>query len=414
MARARLTDKTIQAMRPPATGRLEIYDTIRTGLSIRMTPNGVQTFTVSYRFNGEKRRDTIGTYPRYTLSKARERAAQAIELVDKGQDPRDVAEAKQVEEKAKAGNTVEVVITKFIERHAAKRRWGELERVLKVDIVPAWGHRSVTEITRRDVRDLLEEKEKRAPIQANRMLTVLRIFFRWAAKNDYVGGDPTAGIDKTPEIPRKRNLSDDEVRAFWLSCGQLGKPFGDILRLLLLTGARKSEIAEAHWSELDHGEKMLVIPDTRMKNKRPHTIPLSKQAWEIVEKLDKVGDEPAFMFTTNGRSPVSGFSKIKIRLDALMTAELRKNHAEPEKFELTPWRIHDLRRVVRSRLTKLGVSSDVAERVLAHAIVGIRGVYDAHDFIEEKRDALRRWEGHLIALVTTEPTDALPTTKKAA
>jgi integrase len=408
MARARLTDKTIQAMKAPTTGRLELYDTIRTGLSIRMTPNGVQTFTVSYRFNGDKRRDTIGTYPKIALGKARELAGQAIEQVDSGVDPRSVAAAQEAEESAKAGNTVEVVTTKFIEKHATKKRWGELERVLKVDVVPAWGERPVVEITRRDVRDLLETIERRAPIQANRTLTILRIFFRWAAKNDYVEGDPTVGIDKTPEVPRDRNLSDDEVRAFWIGCDKIGKPFGPLFQLLLLTAARKSEIAEARWQELDQNKKMLTIPAARMKNKQAHTIPLSKRAWAMVQELDKVGEVPDLMFTTNAKTPVSGFSKLKARLDMHMLAELRKDQEDPDKIKLAPWRIHDLRRVVRSRLSKLGVSSDVAERVLAHAIGGIRRVYDVHDFLEEKRSALERWSKHLAGIVAATPGTVVP------
>ena len=402
MARARLTDKFVLSLKAPATGRQEVFDSVKTGLSIRVTQKGVKTWSIMYRMDGEQRRDTLGQYPRVPLAKAREFAGDTLELAAKGQDPRRLAAVKKDDAQTEAANTIEAIVEKFIERHAAKKRWGELERILNRDIVPAWSARPVTDIARRDVRDLLEKIEKRAPIQANRTLTVLRIFFRWAAKNDYVTADPTVGIDKTPEKPRDRNLTDDEVRAFWKGCETLGKPFGPLLQLLLLTGVRKSEFAKAHWHEIDEANRLLLIPAERMKNNQAHTVPLSNQAWEKVEQLDKIGETPDFIFTTNGRTPVSGFSKAKAELDRYMLDELRRDRPEPEKITLEPWRIHDLRRVVRSRLSKLGVQSDIAERVLAHSIGGIRRVYDAYDFLDEKREALDRWAVHLQGIVTLQ------------
>ena len=155
-------------------------------------------------------------------------------------------------------------------------------------------------------------------------------------------------------------------------------------------------------SEIDEANRLLLIPAERMKNNQAHTVPLSNQAWEKVEQLDKIGETPDFIFTTNGRTPVSGFSKAKAELDRYMLDELRRDRPEPEKITLEPWRIHDLRRVVRSRLSKLGVQSDIAERVLAHSIGGIRRVYDAYDFLDEKREALDRWAVHLQGIVTLQ------------
>lgn len=393
-------------MRPPANGRREIHDTVRAGLSLRVTDKGAKSWSVLYRVDGKLARLTLGTYPAVGVAKARKLACAALELRDEGKDPRKERAASEAAEAQRAADTVDAVAEQFIEKHAAKKRWGhEMKRILQRDVVPKWKGRPLAGITRRDARALLDEIEERAPTQRNRTLEVLRVFAKWAAERDIIGADFTVGIKKNAEAARERSLNDDEVRALWIAAGELGWPFGDILKLLLLTGARKSEIAEAHWSEIDVAAKVMEIPAARTKQGRAHVVPLSPAALAIIAHLPRVGANPGLIFTTNARTAVSGFSKAKTQADALMLAELQKHDSGAT---LAHWVIHDLRRTVRSNLSKLGVSSDIAERILGHAIPGVRGIYDRHSYLDERRVALDRWAAHLAGIVSPKPDNVLP------
>ena len=410
MARVKLTDRFVKTVRPPASGRAEYFDTGKTGLVLRVTARGVKAWSVYDRLkSGAKFRHTIGHYPQVSLAQAHKATEVALEQVRGGDDPRAVKAAAEASKAEREADTVANIGRQFIAKHAATRRWPELQRIIERDVIPRWGDRPMTSITRRDVRELVEDVAERAPVQANRTLTVLRIFFRWAAKRDVVPGDPTTGIDKTEERPRTRRFSDPEVRAFWLGCNRLGWPFGDCFKLLLLTAARKSEVSGGHWSEIDRQQRLWEVPFERTKNKQPNVIPLSASAIAVIDALQRIGERPDLIFTTNGQTPISGFSKAKAALDAYMLEELRRGDPEAK---LEDWRIHDLRRTVRTNLTKLGVATDVAERVLSHAITGIRKVYDAHDFLQEKRNALERWAVHVAGVVSPQPNKVVKLKRK--
>jgi integrase len=404
MARELLTDKRVSNMRPPTTGRKETFDTVKTGLCYRVTANGSRSWSLVYRFDGELRRDTLGPYPKIGLAKARKMAGDALELVGQGKDPRETKATAEAAEAARQADTVAAVAEQFIAKHASQRRWGELERILRRDVMPEWKSRPVSDITRREVIDLLDTIAERAPIQANRTLTVLSIFFGWCLDRDIIPADPTNRVPKpTKESPRERVLTEPELAAFWKGCDRLGWPFGPLLQLLALTGQRKGEIGNLIWSEIDTKEKLINLAGSRYKTGRPHIVPLSNAAMAIIEDLPRIGEKSGLVFTTNDKTAVSGFSKAKDELDGYMLEELRKDAEAPAKVTLAPWRIHDLRRTCRSGLSRLGVLADIGERVLGHAIPGLRGVYDRHDFLPQMRDALNRWAAHLDGIVNPRP-----------
>jgi integrase len=357
-----------------------------------------------YRVDGKQRRDTLGPYPKVSVAQARSLAGDALELLGQGKDPRVVSADSEAERKRIKADTVAAIGEEFISKYASKLRWSEVSRIMRRDVIPQWEARPIAEITRRDVINLVDAVAERAPIQANRVLTVLSIFFGWALDRDVVQADPTNRVRKpTKEKARERVLNDVELAAFWKSCDALDWPFGPLLKLLALTGQRKSEIGELRWSEVNIESKRIDLSATRYKSGKPHAIPLSAKALEIINGLNKVGEEPNFVFTTTGETPVSGFSRAKTNLDALMLEELKRNAAsnERDKAKLEPWVIHDLRRTVRTNLSRLGVSAEISERVLGHAVPGLRGVYDRHDFLPEMRQALERWSKYLIALIST-------------
>lgn len=420
MAREKLTDKRIASMKPPAEGRREVFDTVKTGLCFRITPNGARSWSVTFRHDGVFSRMTIGAYPKISLAKARQSAGDALELVGRSIDPREAkVEARAVEEQ-QAADTVAVVVEQFIEKYASQRRWEEPPRILRSDVVPEWGKRPIREITRRNVIELLDTIAERAPVGANRVLTVLSVFFGWALDRDIIDADPTARVRKpTAETSRERVLSDVELRAFWIGCGRLGWPFGPVFKLLALTAARKSEIGEMTGPEIDKVKRLIEVPGARYKTGKAHVIPLAGMALAIIDSLPVIEPQkldgttaPAYVFTTTGKTPVSGFSKAKIDLDDYMLEELQRGAKEPDKITFPHWTIHDLRRTVRTNLSAMGVSADIGERILGHVIGGVRGVYDRYQFLREKREALDRWAAHLDGIVNPRPAKTVKRPRK--
>jgi integrase len=193
---------------------------------------------------------------------------------------------------------------------------------------------------------------------------------------------------------RTRVLTDPEWRAFWRATGSMPYPYGPLFRLLALTGQRKSEVADSRWREFDVGKKLWVIPALRMKADAPHVVPLSDDVIAILESVPRLNRGDHLFSTTHGAKPVNGFSKAKVILDWKMRAELG---------ELPPFVIHDIRRSVRTGLSALPVSSDVAELVIGHARPGLRRVYDQYAFEAEKRRALQLWADRLRDVVETAP-----------
>lgn len=199
------------------------------------------------------------------------------------------------------------------------------------------------------------------------------------------------------EQARDRVLSDDEIRTVWRALESIGWPFGEIGKLLLLTGARRDEIATGTWSEIDLERELWTIPGSRTKNREAHGIPLSDAAVDILKGLPHIDSKPGYVFTTNGRTPVSGFSKAKDAIDAA----IREGGDEAYPH----WTIHDLRRTVATNLQKLGVRLEVTEAILNHVSgsrAGIVGVYQRHAWTDEKRAALAAWARRLDAIVTGE------------
>lgn len=179
---------------------------------------------------------------------------------------------------------------------------------------------------------------------------------------------------------RDRVLSNGEIKALWQALQQIPYPFGPFVQLLLLTAQRRDEIAHMRWREID-GD-LWTIPRQRYENGRANAVPLTEEAQSILAALPRSGE---FVFSTTGRTLISGFSKSKAAID--------------RASGVTGWRLHDLRRTARSLMSRTGVSSEIAERDLGHAIPGVAGVYDRHDYVSAKRDALRKLAAKITRIV---------------
>jgi integrase len=248
----------------------------------------------------------------------------------------------------------------------------------------------IDEINRR------RKKRSGGKYAAHHAFSACRRFFGWAIERDIYGieASPCANINIKRLVGSKdrrdRVLTDAELALVWQVAGKIGQPFGPLVRALLLTGQRLSEIAEARWSEINTEAALLVVPRARMKMKQTHSVPLTPAMIALLEAMPRFDHKGSdFIFTTTGgRRPISGFSKAKQRLDE-----------EISPAGVPHFTLHDLRRTVRTRLSALGVTRTVAELTIGHAQQGIEAVYDVHSYDHEKRDALARWERALLAIV---------------
>jgi integrase len=419
-----LTDIQIERLPKPDTRR-EVPDGKITGLYLVVQPSGAKSWALRYRVAGAPKKFTIGSYPAVGLASARKRAQKALAEVVDGIDPSSQKKAARVAEKAAnaTADRVEAVVNAYVKNYLCKKAkpsWAkEAERLLRVEIIPKLGKKRLGEITDDNVHKLLKEIAERAPFTANRTFAVFRKLCHWAMTRDggkLIKASPCDGVNApTEERSRDRVLNDDEIKRAWKSFDAIGWPFGPISKLLLLTGARRDEVASMEWRELDLGQAVWKLPKERTKNKRAHEIPLSAAAMEILNSLPRVEakrgpdgkSRPALVFSTTGNTAVSGFSRAKAAIDASIAEELRKEAEargdDPEELNAPDWVIHDLRRTVATNLQKLGVKLEVTEAVLNHVSgsrAGIVGVYQRHTWSEEKRQALDAWARRLEAIVS--------------
>ena len=402
MAKA-LTVRTIDTLAKPATRR-EVPDGLVNGLYLVCQPSGARSWAVRYRAaDGRPRKYTIpGTYPAIDLKSARELAQSALVAVAKGGDP--AAEKKAARFGAKLPtdrDLVEKVVDTFIERYAKAntKSWPEAKRILEREVVAHWRGRRLGEIGRADVHELLDGVVDRgSPVMANRVLAALRKCCSWAAERGIITTSPCDKIKPpTAERSRDRVLTDDELRGLWTATDAIGWPFRDLVRLLMLTGQRRDEIGRMRWSEIDLDAALWTIPKERAKNGQAHAVPLSAPALAILTALPRINGGKGsidYLFTVTGKTPVSGFSNAKERLDKLMGEDT------------PPWVFHDLRRTTATGLARLGVALPTIERLLNHisgSFGGIVGTYQRHDYAAEKRHALDAWGAFVERLVSAEP-----------
>ena len=398
-----LTELMIEKLRAPKTGRLEVADALCPGLVLRVTPRNVKSFSVAYKVPGEggasptgrplvghQHRITLGTWPMLRLKAAREEARVHMVTVSEGHDPREELREQHL---IRNSNTVEAVARRFIETDVKRTvaTWQRIERCLALHVLPTLGDRPIRDIGRGDVHDLLDAVggEGGAGAGAAReVLKHLHRFFDFALDRELIGSNPAHKLkrkDLKPNKNARRNLNDDELRAIWAAAGSLGYPFGPWVKLLMLTGQRRGDWADAGRSEIDFDRHLLEIPAARYKSPRDHIVPLVGPAWDIIEGLPV--QEGDYIFSTRaGRIPIANFGKPKERLDKLCGP-------------LAHYTFHDFRSTHKSRLAALEIKLEVRNAVHGHAQKGMDAIYNKHDYMAEKRAALDLYAGHLMEIV---------------
>jgi integrase len=424
MPRKRLTDRTLKALKPAQPGKLyDVADEVARGLAVRVSDTGRSTFVMVARFPGSKNptRRRLGEYPSMSLEEARARAEDWRRLIQRGIDPATEERQARLAAVRRQQITFAAVVHDFAEdKLKHERRGWAVRRDIERDFIPVWGSRPVADITPLDVLTVIRAKKATAPAMARNLLGIAKRLFQWAVDQHCYGLEksPCADLKPTSLLGEKtvgdRTLSDDELFALWRVTSRMRYPFGPAYQLLLLTGLRLNEVADASWSEFNRREGIWIIPAGRMKGRpnkaRPHAVPLTKDITAILDTLPRFNRGKHLFSTTFGETPVWLGDKLKKRLDARMLRTLRalakKRGENPDDVELRPWRVHDVRRTVRTRLSRLKISEEAREAVLAHVRPGIKAVYDTHDYLGEKAEALTLWAAALRKIVELPPPAA--------
>jgi integrase len=408
MATIKITKRAVDGLATQAKveGRvLYAWDADLSGFGLRAGKSGVSYF-VEYRLGGrgtKNQRMSIGKHGVLTPDEARKLAKEELGKVARGDD---VAQAKKEAREKLTGQTLKDAMERFL---ASNKRTGRYwvhkqARLLGKDMEPLHG-RPVASIKRSDVLAVIDKVKARSEAAARLLFVDLRPFFKWAVERELMETNPAAEM-KPPAaaIKRDRVLEDHEVKAFWEAASDVSWPFASIYKLLLLTGARREEVAGMSWSELDLDAGIWFLPGARTKNKRDHRIPLSRQAIDLLDRLGIAAIKAGFgyedgdlVFSTTGHSAPSGFSKAKKALDTKMRAILRTRFKD--------WRIHDLRRTCATGMENLGIDTRVVETALNHVSgtkAGIVGVYQRSDHRDAVAAAFRAWGAHVTEIVSGE------------
>lgn len=370
----------------PGRDRTIFWDATLPSFGLVVLHSGHKSWCVQYRHGRTSRRLIIKGA--LSLEDARKEARAVIGKIVRGHDV--VMEKRRATEVST--HSLRAICENYLEREGGKlrtttKRRATLERL----VYPALGSRPIDTIRRRDISQLLDDVEDgRGSAMADQVLALLRRICNWHASrdDDFVSPIVRGMSRRTPEErERDRILTDDELRRVWSTAETFPAPWGEFIRFLLLTACRRTEAAAMAWDELT-GDSW-AIPASRYKTGAEVTLPLSAAARKVLAELPRI-EGCEFVFTTNGRQPISGFSTAKLKFDIASG--------------VTDWRLHDLRRTARSLMSRAGVDADVAERCLGHAIPGIRGVYDRHPYLEQMRTAFEALSAQ-IELVVNPPGD---------
>jgi integrase len=397
---AKFTDRLIAELSCPSGKKDQIvFDTEVRGLGIRVSSSGRKNFLVQWRCpaTGESKRLPLGAYGNITLKAARDAARIALGQVAQGRDPAAERRARRDEAKHAAAEsqlTLSRLIGEWDARHLVVRKQRyrkEAVRALRYGLARylEWPAAKIERAQAVEAIDALERSGGSGT--ADRTRAYARALFNWAMKRGLVETNPFLNLPLAPHTAeRDRVLSDNELAAIWLALNEFPYPFGPFCQLLILTGQRRQEVAAMRWSEITEDFTEWTIPADRAKNGKPHPVSLSAPAGAILKELrDAVPRNPDqdLVFTTNGKTPISGFSRFKAALDLASG--------------VNRWRFHDIRRTLVSKLAELGVDHVVADKILAHkqgAIRGVARVYQRYEYGKERKAALDLWADYLTSI----------------
>jgi integrase len=433
----KLTDRSILAAKPAGEAVIT-YDTMEPGMGLRTMPSGYKSFVFLGRFPGKRpTRHSLGAYAGplgpepelpeddllalsvLTLAQAREKARLWRRMIQRGLDPekeaaRRLAE-RQEKERRKAADTFEAVARRFLAEHVSGVRTARaIGQLIENKLIKEWGPRPIITISKRDVVERIADVRRVSGTEAARQtLIYTKLLFAWAMEADIVAASPCPTVRRSKLLgpkkkPRQRTLDDAEIELFWrATAGDLTDtyPAGPFMRLLLILGCRRGELALARHREFDltkPGAETWTLKGERTKNGEPRAIPLPARAVQMIAELPRFdGRDRDFLFTTtHGRRPFAAYSKMKRAIDRKI-AELNGGAG------LDRWTLHDLRRTMRTRLSALPISPVVRELMIGHGQQGIKKVYDVFAYQSEQREGFEAWCARLRDIVEPPPDNVL-------
>ncbi len=399
----KLTAASIRSLTlPEGVSDRTFFDDDLAGFGVRVRATGSKNFVIQYKIGSKHRRLPLGSVTEIELSKARATAKDLLAAVRLGRDPF----GEKLETRAKAAETFGSLLPTYLAHKRAKlrpRTLVEIERHLQVQ-AESLHARSVQAIDRRAIAALLAQvKITSGPIAANRLRESLSAYFAWVVREGLLETNPALNTNREAEKSRERVLSGDELREIWHALRD--DRYGDIVKLLMLVGARREEIGGLRWSEVDLDRALITLPPSRVKSGREHRIPLSGPALAIIEAREQAGSEFVFGYRDWAGRPFSDWSGSKRALDARIAAARDEAGQDP----MSAWRLHDFRRAISTAMHgELRILPHIVEAVLGHVQGGVAGIYNRAAYDGPKADALARWADHLMAIVEGRASKVVP------
>lgn len=392
--KVKFTDRNVRTL-SAINGRTDYTDTLVRGFRLRVGVDGSRVYSVGYFAGGRWKRYTIGCMKDLTLAEARDAAKRIRARAQLGEDP----QVEKVDQR-RVGQTLAHLIRLFEEKHGPTMRprsFGEFQRIAKHDLLPALGRKQPEEVTRADVRGLLDRIVRRgAPTQANRTLATIRAVFRWSAREDLLppSADPTIGLRlPSAEKPRDRVYTNDELKAIFAAVS--GTELQDLVPLLFYTAVRSEEARAARWADLDTDRAMWTIPARATKGGDPHPVPLSPAALRLIARIREIHADSEFLFPAATAACSSCCRPGHMDVPNKAITRLRRVEGVPRDF-----RLHDVRRTVATRLAEMATHVPIIEAILGHRPPRLVRTYQVHAPVGEMRAALERWSAELDRIIS--------------
>ena len=347
----KLVEKYVASLQPPSSGNRRAYDTEVRGFGIRVTAAGAKSFVLNYRINGRERRYTIGSHPDWSVAAAREEAKRLKREVNLGRDPMGERHSDR------AAPTVVELADRYMDEHAMRkveRAQMDDRAMLNALVLPEIGRLKVHEVKRADIDQLHRKVSQTKPIRANRMVQLLSKMFNLAIRWEYRADNPAKGVTRNPENPRSRYLSNGELeRLISVLANHENQRSANVIRMLLLTGARRGEVLNATWDQFDLEQGIWVKPSAHTKQKKEHRVPLSAPTLKLLSDMNENSGPSPYVFP--GKEAGRPLTDIKNFWNGVC-----------KKADIEDCRIHDLRHTYASILASAGLSLPVIGALLGH------------------------------------------------
>lgn len=396
MPTKKLTDSFIRGIEvPDGKDRIEYYDTVVTGMALRVTNKGSKSFFYKYRYGGNSKRYTIGSYPKFTLVEARRIAKELAYQVSQGIDLNYEKKKKISEEQKRI--TFNVLAEEFKRGHLpnlSETTAKEYKRILEKELEPKIGIFFLEDISKRKIISLLDfiAIDRGKKTLSNRVEAILSSTLSFAVGRAFLEINPVLHIHRNvKEKSRDRFYSDNEIKKLWDYFDKQKEPIASLFKFLLITGQRRGETQNAKWKDIDIENKIWTKVSDDTKSSKLHTVPLSNLACDIILGLKEEGSEYVFK-SPKKNAPVKWIHKA--------TERIKKGTG------INDFRPHDLRRTVMTKMAELGIPQIVIGKLLNHSgLAGdntVTAIYNRYDYYEEKKKAVEKWADILSALINDD------------